>query len=77
MRFHLGDSIAKPVMQIFGSQTKLVHFKSFFYKWAIPDKKFFIFFFSTVTSKYVRYKILPMPGFERRTSAIVSNHCAN
>ena len=38
----------------------------------------FIFAFSTVNSKYfIHHKILPMPGFELRTSGIGSNHSAN
>ena len=31
---------------------------------------FFISVFSTVSSKYVQYKIFPMRGFEPRTSSI-------
>ena len=37
----------------------------------------FIFVFSTVKSKYVHFKILPMTGFESRTSGIGSDRSAN
>ena len=38
---------------------------------------FFIFVFSTVDSKSVQYKILPMTGFKLRISDIRSDHSAN
>ena len=47
-----------------------------FFNWAITDL-FFIFAFSTVNSNYVHYKILPMTGFELRTSSIGSDRSAN
>ena len=41
-----------------------------FFKWANPGLFFFIFVFSTVNSKYIQYKILPMTGFEPRISGL-------
>ena len=38
---------------------------------------FLCFVFSTVNSKYVHYKILPMTGFEPWTSAIESDRSTN
>ena len=38
---------------------------------------FFTFVFSTVNRKFVHYKILPMTGFELRTSGIGSDRSAN
>ena len=43
------------------------------FKWANPGLFFLIFVFSTVYSKYVQYKILPMAGFEMRISGLGSN----
>ena len=37
----------------------------------------FIFVFSTVNSRYVHYKILPITGFEPQTPGIGSDHSAN
>ena len=45
-------------------------------KWAILGL-FFIFVFSTVSSKHVHCNISSMTGFEPRTSGIGSNHSAN
>ena len=38
---------------------------------------FFIFIFSNVNSYYVHYDILPLAGFEPRTSGIGSNRSTN
>ena len=38
---------------------------------------YYFFEAGTVKSKYVRYKILPMTGFEPRTSGIGSDHASN
>ena len=38
---------------------------------------FFLFVFSTVNSKYIHCKILPMTGLERKTSGLGSDHSAN
>ena len=48
-----------------------------FFKWANPGLFFFIFVFSTVNSKYIQYKILPMTGFEPQISGTGSNRSAN
>ena len=45
--------------------------------WAIPASFPFIFVFSTVSSKYVHYKILPMTGFKIQTFGFGSNNSAN
>ena len=42
-------------------------------KWASPCIFLFIFVFSTVNNKYVHFKILPVTGFELRTSGIGSD----
>ena len=42
-----------------------------------PASFFFIFVFSTVNSKYVHYKILPMTIFKPQTSGIGSDRSAN
>ena len=42
---------------------------------AISDLFFFVFVSSTVNSKYVQ--ILPMTGFEPKTSGVGSNRTAN
>ena len=42
-----------------------------------PDSFFLIFVFSTVNSKFVHRKILPMTGFEQQTSDIASDHSVN
>ena len=38
---------------------------------------FLYFVFSTVNSKYIQYKILPMTGFEPQISGTGSNRSAN
>ena len=43
----------------------------------LPTSFFFIFVFSTVNSKYVRYKTLSMSGFEPLTYGIGSDGSAN
>ena len=48
-----------------------------FFSWAILGLFFFIFVFSTVNSKFVQYNILPMIGFELRTSGIGRNRSAS
>ena len=46
------------------------------FKCAISGLFFFIFVFSTVNSKYAHYKILPMAGFEPKSTGIRSNRSA-
>ena len=46
-------------------------------KWAIPGLFFFIFVFSIQLTVNVRYKFLPMTGFEPRTSGIGSDCSTN
>ena len=48
-----------------------------FFKWAIPGLFFFIFVFSIQLTVNVRYKFLPMTGFEPRTSGIGSDRSTN
>ena len=50
---------------------------SYWKKWAIPGLFFFIFVFSIQLTVNVRYKFLPMTGFEPRTSGIGSNRSTN
>ena len=50
----------------------------FFFNWAIPGLFFFIFVFSVqLTVNIDQYKLLPMTGFETRTSGIRSDHSTN
>ena len=42
-----------------------------------PISYLFIFVISTVNSKFVRFEISPMTGFELRASGIWSNYSAN
>ena len=55
--------------------------RKYFFKWAIPGLFFFIFVFSiqlTVGKQLnVRYKSLPMTGFELRTSGVGSDRSTN
>ena len=48
-----------------------------FFKWAIPGLYFFIFVFSIQLTVNVKYKMLPMTGFEPRTSGIGSDRSTN
>ena len=50
---------------------------SFIFRMAIPGLFFFNFVLSTVNGKHVHFKILPMAGFEWRTSGIGSDRSAN
>ena len=50
----------------------------YFKKWAIPGLFFSLFLsFSTLNSKYVRYKTLPKTGFELRTLGIGKDPSTN
>ena len=56
----------------------LANYRLFNKKWAAPCPFLFIFVFSIVNSKYVRYKILPMmPGFTQRKTDIGSDSSYN
>ena len=46
------------------------------FKLAIPGLFLLIYVFSTVSSKYVQNKILPMTPFKLRISGIGSDRCA-
>ena len=46
-------------------------------KWAIPGLFFFIFVFSIQLTVIVEYELLPMTGYEPRTSGIGSNRSTN
>ena len=48
-----------------------------FFKWAIPGLFLFIFVSSIQLTVYVRYKFLPMTGFEQRTSGIGRDRSTN
>ena len=53
----------------------------YFFKWAIPGLFFFIIIFSTQLTVgkqlNVRYKRLPMTGYELRTSGVGSDRSIN
>ena len=56
----------------------LANYRHFNKKWATPCPFLFIFVFSIVNSKYVRYKILPMmPRFTQRKTDIGSDSSYN
>ena len=57
--------------------TKMVSIYAIFYNWVIPCLFFFIYVLSTVNSKYIHYIILPMTGFELRTSGIGCDRSTN
>ena len=49
----------------------------FLKKWANPGPFFFIFVFSLQLTVNIQYKLLPMTGFEPRTSGVGSNRSTN